>query len=381
MLAVFESAPKLKVDICQWYSTESTYFNFLISLTPVTKKPDRSFIMHSTTHIHNNRHWLASTMPFSSPLQLPLLPVQILLLPLLLLVCVLPDDTTTTHAWVVVPTPHATSTLPLLSRTALCSVTPPATFGSTNGAAGDASSAATASFLKTTLARQVLPTNRGRSASLQQREDLQQTLGMLETCCTARAPARSTLVEGTWVVEYTTAPPPSNGVLGVFQGMARQRVELDTNKYCNLLSVGDDIIAAELVARWEEWDGVLLQDTKQDGLWKGDGVGEETLECKMKTPIPKKDPTVMESIMASLFDRNKPKSPATPDYGATCWVVTFETLEIKLFGITLLQQKFDNVKRVWRTTYVDDDTRIVRAGRTGKREDEMVFYMTRDTNI
>ena len=200
-------------------------------------------------------------------------------------------------------------------------------------------------------------------------------------------------------MEYTTAPPPSNGVLGIFQGIARQRIELDSKKYYNLLSVGDNIISAELVARWEEWDGILLQDAKQDGRWKGDGVGikndavgeEETIKgtttkTTLSTP-PKKAPTnMMESFMSSLFDKAKSSlsssaaASTTPDYGATCWVVTFETLEIQLFGITLLQQKFDdNVKRVWRTTYIDDDTRIVRAGRTGKREDEMVFYMTRDT--
>ena len=268
----------------------------------------------------------------------------------------------------------------------------------------DASTGATTSFLKQTLKRQILPTNRGRSTTLQQREDLQQTLDMLETTAssssssTMKAPARSKLVEGTWVVEYTTAPPPSNGVLGIFQGIARQRIELDSKKYYNLLSVGDNIISAELVARWEEWDGILLQDAKQDGRWKGDGVGikndavgeEETIKgtttkTTLSTP-PKKAPTnMMESFMSSLFDKAKSSlsssaaASTTPDYGATCWVVTFETLEIQLFGITLLQQKFDdNVKRVWRTTYIDDDTRIVRAGRTGKREDEMVFYMTRD---
>ena len=32
-------------------------------------------------------------------------------------------------------------------------------------------------------------------------------------------------------------------------------------------------------------------------------------------------------------------------------------------------------------TDLDDDTRIVRAGRTGKAEDDVVFYMIRDASL
>lgn len=33
------------------------------------------------------------------------------------------------------------------------------------------------------------------------------------------------------------------------------------------------------------------------------------------------------------------------------------------------------------STDLDDDTRIVRAGRTGKAEDDVVFYMIRDASL
>ena len=33
------------------------------------------------------------------------------------------------------------------------------------------------------------------------------------------------------------------------------------------------------------------------------------------------------------------------------------------------------------STDLDDDTRIVRAGRTGKAEDDVVFYMVRDASL
>ena len=222
----------------------------------------------------------------------------------------------------------------------------------------------TSAFLKSILAKQIQ--TKKQSYTKQQRQDLQQTLQMLEATSSDNSPARSKLVQGTWKVQYTTAPPPSNGVLGIFQGVARQRVELDTNKYCNLLSVGKDWITAELMAKWEEWDGVVLVDSKNDGKWKGDGVGDEE-EVTRSEP----KPTWMDSFFF--------KMPRKPDYGATCWLVTFETIEICLFGVSIMKQKFDNVQRVWRTTYVDHDTRIVRAGRTGKRDDEMVFYMTRES--
>ena len=147
-------------------------------------------------------------------------------------------------------------------------------------------------------------------------------------------------MEGSWIVDYTTAPPPSNGQLGPFKGIARQVVSLQDGTYRNLLSFPpNDWLTASLDATYTEWDGVYLDEdpSQETGVVSGD------------------------------------------DVGGSCWKVTFQNLTIRLFGIPLVSKDFDNVKRVWRTTYVDDTTRLVRAGRTGRQDDEMMFYMTRDS--
>jgi hypothetical protein len=116
---------------------------------------------------------------------------------------------------------------------------------------------------------------------------------------------------------------------------------LDDGTYRNLLSVPpNDWLTASLDATWAEWDGVYLDDDDDD------------------------DATEV--------------SNASQNAGGSCWKVTFQSLTIRLFGIPLFTKIFDGVERVWRTTYVDDKTRIVRAGRTGREDDEMFFYMTRE---
>ena len=85
----------------------------------------------------------------------------------------------------------------------------------------------------------------------------------LESLCTLEAPANSPLVDGSWIVDYTTAPPPSNGQLGPFVGIARQVVSLQDGTYRNLLSVPPhDWLTASLDATWQEWDGVYLDNNK-----------------------------------------------------------------------------------------------------------------------
>jgi hypothetical protein len=193
------------------------------------------------------------------------------------------------------------------------------------------------------VAARVASTDRGRSVSPTQREELEAYFRELEARCALPAPARSPLVAGTWCVEYTDASAPSNGQLGPFKGFAYQEVDLESGRYANILKVPpNDWLTATLEATWKEWDGVLIRDDTDKA-------------CAMQ---PSLDPN--------------------QDYGATSWVVTFESITIKLFGVPIVSQKFKNTKRVWRTTYVDENTRIVRAGRTGQPKDEMFFYMTRN---
>ena len=190
--------------------------------------------------------------------------------------------------------------------------------------------------MKQALSELMSGTDRGRTTSPKQQQELETKLQQLEATCTLKAPANSPLVEGSWIVDYTTAPPPSNGQLGPFRGVARQVVSLKDGTYRNLLSVPpNDWLTASLDATWEEWDGKYL-------------------------------------------DEESPTKDTTPHVGGSCWKVTFDSLTIRLFGIPLFTNKFDNVQRIWRTTYVDDQTRIVRAGKTGRQDDEMTFYMTRE---
>ena len=72
------------------------------------------------------------------------------------------------------------------------------------------------------------------------------------------------------------------------------------------------------------------------------------------------------------------------------WLVTFRTVMLTLFGrFNVLQKEFgEGTKKVWLTTFVDSDMRVMRAGATeeeGDRkgvsadlEDYSLFVMTRE---
>jgi len=95
----------------------------------------------------------------------------------------------------------------------------------------------------------------------------------------------------------------------------------------------------------------------------------------------KKGDNWLESL-TSFFQGNESSAGKTskPDYGADSWKVDFKTITIKVFGFQLVRKEFDEgTSRVWKMSYLDDEgTRIVRAGRTGKDDDNMLFYMQRE---
>lgn len=149
-------------------------------------------------------------------------------------------------------------------------------------------------------------------------------------------------MNGPWIVLYTDAPSPSNGQLLFWKGIAKQVIDLNGGRYKNELYVGGSgtdedqgpWLKAILDASWEEWDGIYL-DTSGD------------------------------------------KAPDT-DYGASTWKVMFESLTIYLFERPIFTQHFkEGTERTWKMTYLDDGTRVVRAGRTGRQEDDLLFYMRR----
>lgn len=144
---------------------------------------------------------------------------------------------------------------------------------------------------------------------------------------------------GQWHVWWTNCPPPSNGQLGPFTGTSEQMIQdAASGSYQNILRVPpNDWIMAVLDGIYEDWDGTLLDD--------GSGPQQAT---------------------------------AQEDWGARHWKVTFMKLTISVFGFPLVQKEFPpDTARVWRTTFLQGDVRVVRAGKTGRTEDEVIFYTKR----
>ena len=149
------------------------------------------------------------------------------------------------------------------------------------------------------------------------------------------------LSDGTWRVAFTNAPPPSNGMLGPFKGESFQVVDAASMAYENILAVPP-----------ESWLRVRLRARYE----------------------------ALRDVDAS---------------GAT-WKVTFETVKLRAFQrFDVFEKSFpgDATTRIWRTTYVDDNLRIVRAARTMEAidaarargraaragdDDDCLFVMTRE---
>lgn len=237
--------------------------------------------------------------------------------------------------------------------------------------------------IKSRINDEIKSTKRGLSAPPEQREKIDSLVRSLEELCPFEEPARMPDMAGKWIVEYTTAPPPSNGKLGPFAGIARQIIDLDEGTYVNYLSVPGDIekefLSAKLEATFEEWDGTILKDDRVR-----DSKGEDmNASGDMSNVVPNEAPTStnwFQTSMSTIFQTNNKVARKALDYGANSWKVDFKTLTIKLFGIQLLQKSFDEgTSRVWKMSYLDKDgTRIVRAGRTGEEKDAMLFYMQKE---
>ena len=180
-------------------------------------------------------------------------------------------------------------------------------------------------------------TDGGRSTSPSQKDQIDSLISKLESMCSLSAPARDPRMDGPWIVLYTDAPPPSNGQLLFWRGTAKQVINMEGGRYRNELYVDNDQdawLTAILDASWEEWDGVYLDESGDSAL----GI----------------------------------------DFGSSTWKVTFQSLTISLFDIPIFRQQFKRVTaRTWKMTYLDDQTRVVRAGKTGREDDDLVFYMRR----
>lgn len=197
----------------------------------------------------------------------------------------------------------------------------------------------------------ILGTERGLACTDAQRAAVEAAVTTLEALNPTPRPAESPLVGGDWEVVYSTAPPPSNGALGPFRGVAYQDVDLASATYANILAVGPEErrawLGARLTATFERADDERGTSPGTDGS----GIGPGRL-----------------------------------------WIVRFERVGVELFGVELFAKTFDDVTRAWDQTFVDEEFRVVRAARTlealakanarGRRavagdEDDCVFVMRR----
>lgn len=242
---------------------------------------------------------------------------------------------------------HIRSSSALPTRTSLDSIT---------------STARSTEELKDQLESEIQSTSRGLSASSDQQKKIDSLVRELELKCPLKEPARSSLMEGKWIVEYTTAPPPSNGKLGPFVGIARQIIDLDQGTYTNYLSVPGEIekewLSARLEATYVEWNGDLLDDAR---VISSD-VQDRTDPLKVDDVVPSKQGDNWLEALTSIFQGKESFTGniSEPDYGADSWKVDFQTLTIKVFGFQVVQMKFDEgTSRVWKMSYLDDEgTRI-----------------------
>jgi hypothetical protein len=201
------------------------------------------------------------------------------------------------------------------------------------------------------------PTKRGLSATADQRSLIETKIRILEAACPLIAPARDPRMGGGWEVLYTTAPPPSNGQLGPFVGVAKQFIDLEGGGYSNILQVGENNwLSAVLDASWEEWDGSLLVDKGGGEKWRKAVVELDDEEDDSAGVAGENDASsnnVLDGLMNMFGGQNKAKerNDQTPDYGATSWKVDFKTITISLFGFTLLSKTFpEDTARVWKMT-------------------------------
>lgn len=161
-------------------------------------------------------------------------------------------------------------------------------------------------------------------------------------------PNRSPTFFGDWYVHWTNCPPPSNGQLGPFTGTSEQSID-NNGSYVNILRVPpNDWLMAVLDGVYTDWDGRILSDD---------------------SPASKEE---------NKTSADASSSPTLQDWGARHWKVTFLKLTISVLGFPVIQKEFPpDTSRIWRTTYLQDNVRVVRAGKTGRTEDEVIFYTKR----
>eukprot|EP00640_Fibrocapsa_japonica_P005206 CAMPEP_0113945748 /NCGR_PEP_ID=MMETSP1339-20121228/50809_1 /TAXON_ID=94617 /ORGANISM="Fibrocapsa japonica" /LENGTH=206 /DNA_ID=CAMNT_0000951487 /DNA_START=98 /DNA_END=718 /DNA_ORIENTATION=- /assembly_acc=CAM_ASM_000762 len=149
-------------------------------------------------------------------------------------------------------------------------------------------------------------TSNGVKASTEIKEKIAGLAERLENLNQAKDMTSSQLLQGEWDLIYTTNQGNSAGKLGPFVGEVKQIIDLQEDRYVNMVTVG--IIEAVLMATW-----------------------------------------------ITRNNRN--------------WTVIFKDVTFKLFGIPVISKKFpDSARGDWEMTFMDDNMRILYAsGKAGVR--------------
>jgi len=147
----------------------------------------------------------------------------------------------------------------------------------------------------------------GLKASTEQRETISALVAALEKFNVTPRPARSAQQEGLWTLLYTDLPPAeSSGKIGPFIGAVTQNLEPSRNRIENILTVKSVGIRGVLSAQ---------QAVVDDFTWK----------------------------------------------------ITFDRLVVSIFGIKIVDRPFPRQEiRTWRTVFLSDSLRIIRAKRLEK---------------
>lgn len=158
----------------------------------------------------------------------------------------------------------------------------------------------------------------GLKASTVQRETISALVNALEKFNVTPRPARSAQQEGLWTLLYTDLPPAeSSGKIGPFIGAVTQNLEPSRNRIENILTVKSVGIRGVLSAK--------------------------------------------QSVVDDFT-----------------WLITFDRLSVSIFGIKLVDRPFPRQEiRTWRTVFLSDSLRIIRAKRLESGDEGFLFILAR----
>lgn len=171
--------------------------------------------------------------------------------------------------------------------------------------------------LKSNIINQAKGTSNGIKASSNQKQIISDNVKLLEKQNKITKISSSPKLNGTWQLLYTTNEGSSAGKVGPFIGNVFQIIDQPQKTYVNKVTILNNIFDATLSANWKELKPQL-------------------------------------------------------------WQVQFLDLKFKLFGTKLSESKFNDVTGIWRTTYLDDNMRILYAIGGKNTKIENIYILTKD---